>query len=101
MTKIVNLCPICGGKGKFLMQRCPSCNGKGGIVSKLNKATKDLIEQNKAKLSEQENELFELYKSGFSQKEIAKKMNLTVAMVASIFYKIEKKLNQPIRRTPA
>lgn len=59
---------------------------------KFNKATKDSVEQNRTKLSEQENELFELYKSGFSQKEIARKMNLTVAMVAFIFYKIQKKL---------
>ncbi|MBL7196898.1 MAG: hypothetical protein ISS47_02225 [Candidatus Omnitrophica bacterium] len=92
MTKIVNLCPICGGKGKFLTQKCPSCNGEGGVLLKFNKATKDSVEQNRTKLSEQENELFELYKSGFSQKEIARKMNLTVAMVAFIFYKIQKKL---------
>ncbi|MFC1646283.1 sigma factor-like helix-turn-helix DNA-binding protein [Candidatus Omnitrophota bacterium] len=93
MAKLVDLCGVCGGKGKFIMKRCPSCNGTGGAVLKLSKATKELIEQNINKLSEQESKAFEFYKSGFSQKEIAKKMNLNVAMVASIFYKIEKRLS--------
>jgi DNA-directed RNA polymerase specialized sigma24 family protein len=92
MAKLVNLCPICGGNGRFLMQKCPSCEGKGGDVLKLDKVTKDLIEQNRKKLSEQEIELFDLYKSGFTPKEIARKMNIKTAMVASVFHKIQKRL---------
>jgi len=91
MKKIVNLCPICGGKGKFIMQKCPSCDGKGGAVLKLNKNIRKLVESNPKRLNEQESRLFELYKSGFSQKEIAKKMDIPVAKVASLLYQIQKK----------
>ncbi|MDD5005610.1 MAG: LuxR C-terminal-related transcriptional regulator [Candidatus Omnitrophica bacterium] len=94
MTKIINLCPVCGGKGKFLTQTCPTCNGKGGELSKFDKEVAKILDSNLAKLNEQEKEVCELYKTGFSQKEIAKKMDITPAKVASIFYQIEKKLNQ-------
>ncbi|MFC1709436.1 hypothetical protein ACFL2J_05220 [Candidatus Omnitrophota bacterium] len=91
MAKLINICGICGGKGKFIMKKCPSCNGTGGTVFKLDKETRELIEQNRSRLSEQEIQAWDLYKGGFSQKEIAQKMNLTLAMVASIFYRIQKK----------
>ncbi|MFH1622411.1 MAG: hypothetical protein ABIA97_04740 [Candidatus Omnitrophota bacterium] len=94
MNKIVDLCGICAGNGKFLMRECPSCKGTGGTIFKPNKEAIELVEQNKSNLSEQEVQVWDLYKGGFSQKEIAEKMNLTIAMVASIFYKIQKKLNQ-------
>ena len=93
MTKIVNLCPICGGRGKFIMQKCPSCNGKGGAVLKFNKNIEKLVELNPERLNEQESKLFELCKSGFSQKEIAKKMDIAQSKVTLLFYQIEKKLN--------
>lgn len=93
MSKLVDICGICGGKGKFIMKKCPSCNGKGGILFKLDKEIAELVEQNKSRLSEQESQVWDLYKSGFSQKEIAKKMNLTIAMVAFIFYGLQKKLD--------
>lgn len=90
--KLIDLCPVCGGKGKFLMQKCPSCGGKGGVLLKFDKTMQELLEQNKTKLSEQEIAIFDLYKSGFSQQEIAKNMDLKPSKVASIFYQIEKKI---------
>ena len=73
------------------MRPCPSCNGTGGTVLKPDKEIKDLIEQNRSGLSEQENQIWDLYKSGFTQKEIARKMNLTIPLVASALYSIQKK----------
>lgn len=92
MIKIIELCSVCGGKGKFLTQICPTCQGRGGGLLKFNKNMENLIEQNKAKLSEQEIRVLELYKGGFSQNEIAKNMNLTPVNVVLIFYQIENKL---------
>ncbi len=92
--KIVNLCPVCGGSGKFLMQACGSCNGSGGIILKPNEAIKSFIEQNRAKLSEQETILLDFYKKGYSQKDIAKNMDLTPAKAALLLHRIEKKLTQ-------
>ncbi len=90
MNRLVDLCGVCGGKGKFIMKKCPSCNGTGGQVFNPDKETKELIEQIKSRLSEQEARVWDLYKGGFSQKEITKKMNLTIPIVASIFYRIQK-----------
>lgn len=91
--KIIDLCPICGGKGKFLTQKCPSCDGKGGVLLKFDKSMETVLQQNKTKLSEQETAIFDLYRRGFSQKEIAKNMDLKPSKVALLLYRIEKKIS--------
>jgi len=93
MVKIIQLCQVCGGKGKFFTQKCTACKGQGGNISKLNKVIKESIETNKAKFNDQENALLEIYASGFSQEEIAQKLDLTLAKVLLLFYQVEKKLN--------
>jgi DNA-binding NarL/FixJ family response regulator len=93
MIKIIELCRVCGGKGKFFSEKCSSCHGHGGSILKLDKIIKESISINKTKFNEQENALLELYAAGFSQEEISKKFDLTLAKTLSIFYQIEKKLN--------
>ena len=93
MIKIIELCPVCGGKGKFLSQRCPSCNGKGGKSLKCDAGFVSLFEQHKERLGEQEVKVFELFKAGYSQKDISKNLDLTISQVAVILHNIEKKLN--------
>jgi len=90
--KIIELCPICGGKGRFIDQKCPTCEGEGATLSKITPEIKYLIKQNKTKLSEQEVAVVELYESGYSKKEIIKKMDLTLSKLTKIFYTIQKKL---------
>ena len=91
--KIINLCPVCGGKGTFLMQRCMSCGGCGGEILKYDTELTALFERNRGKLSEQEIGIFQLYKSGSSHKEIAKRCDLSITQLCTVFYHIEKKLN--------
>lgn len=93
MIKIIQLCMVCGGKGKFFAQKCSSCKGHGGDLSKLNKEIEEAIKSHKAIFNEQENKLLELYLGGFSQQEIAEKSDLTLAKTLLLFYQIEKKLN--------
>jgi DNA-binding NarL/FixJ family response regulator len=93
MIKIIQLCQVCGGKSRFFTEKCPSCKGQGGNILKLNKLIKESIETNKAKFSDQENKLLELYISGFSQEEIAIKLDISLAKLFLLFYRIEKKLN--------
>ena len=93
MIKIVELCSVCGGKGKFLTQNCPTCGGNGGSLLKFNKDIENLMEQKKEKLSEREVAVIELYKSGFSLNEIAKNMNLGPTNVVLILHQIEEDLS--------
>lgn len=90
--KIIELCPICGGKGRFINQKCPTCGGEGANLTKITSEIKNLIETNKSKLSEQEIAILELYKSGYSKKEIIKKTDLTLSKLTKLFYNIQKKL---------
>lgn len=93
MVKIIKLCPVCGGRGRFFTEKCPSCSGKGGSLLRLNKRIKEAIESNKIKFNEQETCLLELYKNGSSQEEISRKSDLPLAKTLLLFYQIEKKLN--------
>jgi len=93
MMKIIKLCPVCGGKGRFFNQNCPSCKGQSGSLLKLNKEIRQAIELNRAKFNEQENRLLEYYLNGFPQDEIARESDLTLAKTLLLFHQIEKKIN--------
>ena len=93
MIKIVDLCPVCGGKGKFLTQKCPSCNGEGGQYFRYNSSLSLLFERNREKLSEQEIMVFELFRNGYSAKEISKNLDLKKSQISVVMHNIEKKLN--------
>ncbi|MFC1753444.1 hypothetical protein ACFL96_08635 [Thermoproteota archaeon] len=94
MIKIIDLCPVCGGRAKFLNQRCPTCKGVGGKLLKYNKELNDLFDSNKNRLGEQEVVVFKLYRSGLSRKEISKRMDLSSVQTTLILHRIEKKLQK-------
>jgi len=93
--KLTKLCPICGGRGKFLGSLCQHCKGIGGSLCKNNEAITDQAEDTKLqRLSEQETKILRLYNQKLSLIQIATEMDLTQPQTLLLFHKIEKKLSE-------
>lgn len=84
------MCLACGGWGKFLGQTCPSCKGKGGQLHKANLEIIDKISAIKNTLTEQEQNVFNLYKEGLTAKEIALASDISANRVMVILSRIDK-----------
>lgn len=69
------------------------CGGSGGEILKYDLKLTALFERNKEKLSEQEMNIFQLYKHGSSHKEIAKGLDLSITQLCIVLHQIEKKIN--------
>jgi len=94
VVKLVDICPVCGGWGRFLSKRCPRCKGKGGEILKFTKEIQDVFLEKSNSLSEQEKALFNFYQRGFSQKAIAENLDIQIFRILPMLHSIEKKLNE-------
>lgn len=93
-AKLVEICPVCGGWGRFLSKQCSQCQGVGGKILKITRKTKNKFLEKQDNLSEQEKALFSSYEAGFSKKEIAENLDIAIFRIIPFLHSIEKKLNK-------